>query len=310
MINQTRAAIIAIAVIIPLSSIAVLNSAQSLEFAESSKNESKIVVMASFFPLYEFAKEVGKDKVDVSLLVPQGVEPHDWEPSIQDLQRVLKADIVVINGMGFEKWIEDVEKVNSDLVIIDSSVGIRILNDYVNEHDDQHDLPAEDPHIWLNPLFAKIQVQNIANGLKKIDPSNVEFYNDNSENYIKKLDSLDLKIRNELSDCKKDFIVFHSAFTYFANEYGLNQHTILSSNEPHGEPTSKNLEKIIKLAKEMKISTIFTEEAVDQRTSQVIANELGGRVLTLSPLEVSNSNISYIEKMEENFANLKEVLCS
>lgn len=310
MINQTRAAIIAISVIIPLSSIAVLNSAQSLEFAGSSINEPKIVLMASFFPLYEFAKEVGKDKVDVSLLVPQGVEPHDWEPSIQDLQRVLKADIVVINGMGFEKWIEDVKKVNSDLVIIDSSVGIRILNDYVNEHDVQHNLPAGDSHIWLNPLFAKIQVQNIAKGLKKIDPSNAEFYNNNSENYIKKLDSLDLKIRNELSDCKKDFIVFHNAFTYFANEYNLNQYTILSSNEPHGEPTSKNLEKIIKLAKEMKISTIFTEEAVDQRTSQVIANELGGRVLTLSPLEVSNSNISYIEKMEENLANLKEVLCN
>jgi len=112
--NQTRAAIIAITLIIPLSTIAMWNSTRFQEFTETSVENQKIVALASFYPLYEFTKEVGKDKVDVSLLVPPGIEPHDWEPSIQDLQRIQQADIIIINGIGFENWFEDIEKLNSE----------------------------------------------------------------------------------------------------------------------------------------------------------------------------------------------------
>src|SRR3990172_5719147 len=256
------------------------NSTRFQEFTETSVENQKIVALASFYPLYEFTKEVGKDKVDVSLLVPPGIEPHDWEPSIQDLQRIQQADIIIINGID------------------------------IDEHEDSnYDSSLGDPHIWLNPSLAKIQVKNIADGLIKLDPDNSPYYHDNSENYIKKLDILDSKIRNELSNCSKDFVAFHNAFTYFAKEYGLNQHTIVS-NEPHSEPTSKTLEKIINLAKEMKIQVIFTEEGVDKRTAEVIAKELGGKALTLSPLEISETNTSYIEKMEANLVNLKEALCN
>jgi zinc transport system substrate-binding protein len=309
--NKTRAAIVAIALIIPLSTIAIWNSSQSLEFPETSVENQKIVALASFYPLYEFTKEVGKDKVDVSLIIPAGVEPHDWEPSIQDIRRMQQADIIIINGIGFENWLERIEKSNLELAIIDSSNGIKIIKEIDSDkHKDRnHDSSLGNPHIWLNPSLAKIQVKNIADGLIKLDPDNSLYYRDNSENYIKKLDILDSKIRDELSNCSKDFVAFHNAFIYFAKEYGLNQHTIVSSN-PHNEPTSKTLEEIINLAKEMKIQVIFTEEGVDKRTSEVIAKELGGKVLTLSPLEMSEPNTSYIEKMEANLVNLKEALCS
>lgn len=309
MFNQTNAAIIAIMIIIPLSTIAMWNSTRFQEFTETSVENQKIIALASFYPLYEFTKEVGNDKVDVSLLVPPGIEPHDWEPSIQDLKRIQQADIIIINGMGFEKWFEDIEKFNSKISVIDSSIGINVIKG-IDEHDTSHlDNSLTDPHIWLNPSMAKIQVKNIADGLIELDPDNRSYYQDNLENYIKKLDILDSKIRKELSNCSKDFIAFHNAFTYFAKEYGLNQHTIVS-NEPHGEPTSTTLEKIIKIAKEMKIKVIFTEEGVDRRTSEVIANELNGKALTLSPLEISETSSTYIEKMEVNLDNLKEALCN
>ena len=311
MFNQTRAAIIAIVLIIPLSTIAIWNSAQSIEFIETSLENQKVVALTSFYPLYEFTKEVGREKVDVLLLVPPGIEPHDWEPSIQDLQLIQQADIIIINGVGFENWFEDIEKLNLELAIIDSSNGINIIKEIdVNQHENNYfDVSLADPHIWLNPTLAKLQVKNIADGLIKLDPDNSVYYRDNSENYIKKLDTLDSKIRNELSNCNKDFVAFHNAFTYFAKEYGLNQHTIVS-NEPHSESTSKTLEKIISLAKEMKIQIIFTEEGIDKRTSEVIAKELGGKVLTLSPLEISETSTTYIEKMEVNLVNLKEALCN
>ena len=296
MINQTRIAIISIAVIIPLSSFAVLNSSQSMILDEPKINEQKVVAIASFFPLYEFTKEIGREKVDVTLLVPSGVEPHDWEPTIKDLQLMQQADVIIINGIGFENWIDNIGSINSDVKVVDTSIGISILE--------------SDPHIWLNPVMAQKQVENIVDSLSKVDPLNEKYYKQNGISYIKKLEELDNKISYELSSCKKDFIAFHDAFSYFANQYDLNQHTVLKSNEPHEEPTSKSLENIINLARDLDSNVIFTEEAVDKRTSQVIANEIGGKVLTLSPLEIGDSQTDYIKKMEENLLHLKEALCN
>lgn len=308
MFNQTKAAIIVIMIIIPLSIIAIWNSSRIEEFPINDIENHKLVALASFYPLFEFTKEIGKDKVNVSMLVPHGMEPHDWEPSIQDLKLIQSADIIIINGIGFENWIEDIIKINSEIKIIDTSSGINVTNKSDMDKDN-HVTTLADPHIWLSPVLAKIQVKNIEEGLKELDKENSQFYHDSSENYIQKLDTLDFKIKTELSNCTKNFIAFHNAFTYFATEYGLNQYTVVS-DEPHGEPTSKNIEKIINLAKELKIKVIFTEEGVDQRTAQVIAREINGKVLTLSPIEIGDKNSTYLEKMNENLANLKEALCN
>ena len=119
---------------------------------------------------------------------------------------------------------------------------------------------------------------------------------------------LDSKIRNELSNCNHDFIYFHNAFSYFADEYNLNQHTIISSINLHGEATAKTLEDVISTARELNIKVIFSEENVNTRTSEIIANEIGGKVLVLSPLEILSDD-TYISKMTDNLNNLKEALC-
>ncbi|MFB5597836.1 MAG: metal ABC transporter substrate-binding protein [Nitrosopumilaceae archaeon] len=299
--NQIRAAIVAIAVIIPLSGFAVWSSDNS-GFAETA-DTSKIVALTSFYPLYEFTSQVGQSNVDISLLVPAGVEPHDWEPTIHDIERMQQADLVIINGIGFENWIDNIDEINSRALIVDTSKGV----DIISSKDDEHSLG--DPHIWLNPVMAKIQVQNIANSLIKVDPENKNLYQENANSYISKLDALDATIKDELKECKTDFIAFHKAFSYFAIQYGLNQHTIVKTNDPLAEPTSKTLEEIIKQAKQFETDVIFTEEGVDTRTSQVIANELDGQVLVLSPLEVNEDDSNYFAKMEQNLSNLKEALC-
>jgi zinc transport system substrate-binding protein len=307
--KQTKSAIIAIAVIIPFSSFYVWNSEQSL--VSGSTNSSEISVIVSFYPLYDFTKEVGQDKVNVSLLVPPGIEPHDWEPTVNDLQKLHQADLIVINGIGFENWVDNIDTINSEVIIIDTSNGVAIMdNDLLEEDSDHNDRLIGDPHIWLNPLMAKTQISNIADALVSIDPVNEKFYRQNAKSYQEKLDVLDKKIKNELSSCKKDFIAFHGAFSYFAIEYGLNQHTITASNEPQAEPSSKTLENIINLAQKYDIDIIFTEEAVDTRTSQVIANEIDGKVLVLSPIEIMEENSNYLMKMENNLSNLKEALCN
>ena len=298
---QIKMAIIAIAVVIPLSSIAVYgtNSNQHVTITDNSK----LHVISSFNPLHEFSQEIGQDKVDVTLLVPIGVEPHDWEPTIKDVQQMQQSNLIIINGIGFENWVDSLDENNYQGTIVDTSVGI--LDDVLDEKNTDNSI---DSHIWLNPVYAKIQVQNIASAFSNADPENGKFYHANAEKYIEKLNLLDSRIRNELSGCNHDFIAFHDAFSYFADEYDLNQHTIIASNNSHGEVTAKTLENVISTSKKLNIKVIFSEENVSTKTSEIIANEMGGKVLILSPLEVA-SNGTYISKMTENLENLKEALC-
>ena len=303
--NQVKLAIISIIVIIPLISFVVFSS-DSIQFKKT--NESKLQVISSFYPLHEFSQNVGKEKVDAKLLVPVGIEPHDWEPTIKDVQKMQKSDLIIINGIGFENWVDKLYEMNYQGGVVDTSIGI------IKNMDEESSIPKEsydesgDPHIWLNPVFAKIQVQNIADAFSDSDPENRQYFQENAANYINELDLLDSKIRNELSGCNHDFIAFHDAFSYFADEYGLTQHTVISSYEPHAEPTAKTLENVINKAKQLNLKIIFTEETADPKTSQVIANEIGGKILVLSPLEISGDG-TYISKMTENLNHLKEALC-
>ena len=321
---QIKMAIIAIIVIIPLSSFAVYGTNSNPQV--TGIDSSKLQVISSFNALHEFSQIVGQEKVDAILLVPVGVEPHDWEPTVKDVQRMQKSDLIVINGIGFENWVDNLIENNYQGIIVDTSNGIKI-NPSEQQHDeqqhdeqqhdeqqhdeqqhDEHGHLEGDPHIWLNPVYAKIQVQNIANAFSNSDPKNSKFYNTNAKEYNKKLDLLDSKIQNELSNCNNDFIAFHDAFSYFADEYGLNQHTIIPTSNSHGEVTAKTLEKVILTAKKLNITVIFSEESASSKSSEIIANEIKGKVLILSPLEVV-SNGTYISKMTKNLENLKEALC-
>ena len=312
MSNQVKIAIIAIAIVIPITSYSVWASDSNLQF--QNQNESnKIQAISSFYPLYEFAQKIGQDRVDVKLLVPEGVEPHDWEPTIQDVQKMQKADLIIINGIGFEIWVDNLEEMNYQGIVVDTSNGIikkKIFEEpnISDKSETSHEHESGDPHIWLNPVLAKTQIQNIADSFSKIDPKNKSFYQTNAKNYKDELDLLNLKIKNDLSTCSIDFIAFHDAFSYFADEYDLNQHTIISSNNPHGEPTAKTLQNVINTARELNIKIIFTEDTIDPKVSEVIANEIGGKILVLSPLESSGKG-DYISRMTENLENLKEALC-
>lgn len=306
--TQTKLAIAAIAIIIPLTSVVVYGTNSNQQF--TNDNNSKLQVISSFNPLHEFSQIVGQEKVDAILLVPVGVEPHDWEPTIKDVQQMQKSDLIVINGIGFENWIDNLVENNYQGKIIDTSNGIVTIKSEKDndEYDEEHDHESGDPHIWLNPVYAKKQVQNISLAFSNADPENTEFYMTNAAKYNEKLDALDSKIKNELSNCNNDFIAFHDAFSYFADEYNLNQHTILATSNSHGEVTAKTLENVISKARELNIKVIFSEETVNTKTSQIIANEIGGKVLVLSPLEIVSDD-NYITKMTQNLKNLKEALC-
>jgi zinc transport system substrate-binding protein len=316
--SQIKLAIIAIAIVIPLASFAVTQPSFNSEISITENSKLQIITSATF--LNEFSQNIGKEMIDVTLLVPMGADPHDWEPTIRDRERLQKADVIIVNGIGYEHWIGSFDSNDNQGILVDTSNGISTLDS--KKHDDHakeddHDGHEEedknnhedlDPHIWLNPVYAQLQVKNIANALSNSDPTNKNYYQSNAAIYNKELDLLDSKIRTELSGCKTDFITFHNAFSYFSEEYGLTQHTIISSNDSHGEVTPQTLENIISTAKKYDIKVIFAEESSSTKTSQVIADEIGGKVLVLSPLEIV-SDETYVEKMTQNLNNLKDALC-
>jgi zinc transport system substrate-binding protein len=320
---QIKLAIIAIAIVIPLTSFAVTQPNFTSEISTTDNSKLQVVTSATF--LYEFTQNIGKEMVDVTLLVPMGADPHDWEPTIRDTERLQRSDVIIVNGIGYEHWIGSLELTGIAGILVDTSNGISTLDSAKHDeekhdeekhdeekHDEEkHDEEkhgALDPHIWLNPVNAQLQVKNIANALSNSDPMNKNHYQSNAEIYNQELNLLDAKIRTELSGCKTDFITFHDAFSYFSEEYDLTQHTIISSTDSHGEVTLQTLENIISLARELNIKIIFAEESASTKTSQVIADEIGGKVLVLSPLEIV-SDETYVEKMTQNLESLKEALC-
>ena len=316
MVAQSKIAILAIIVIIPLVSV-ILWSNENTENLEISEDELQVYV--SFYPLYETTQAIIGQKADVKILTPPNIDPHDFDPSIKIIQEMKTADLIILNGGGFESWISNIEFESDQL--LDSSNGISFLktksvdhheiSEEEHEEHEEHEVTS-DPHIWLNPNLVKIQAKNIAERLSKIDPENSKSYNENALQYIEKLELLDLQIREELSSCsKKDFITYHNAFSYFSNEYGLTQHTITKGVHDHSQPTAKSIEDIIHLAKKLDIRVIFTEDTSDIRISKVIADEIGGDVLILSPLATKNmENKNYFERTQENISNLKEALCN
>ena len=313
--SQIKLAIIAIAIVIPLASFAVTQPSFNSEISTTENSKLQVITSATF--LYEFSQNVGKEMIDVTLLVPMGADPHDWEPTIRDREKLQKADVIIVNGIGYEHWLGSFDSNDNQGILVDTSNGISTLDsekhdDHAkedgHEEEDKHNHGDLDPHIWLNPVYAQLQVKNIANALSNSDPTNKNYYQSNAAIYNKELDLLDSKIRTELSGCKTDFITFHNAFSYFSEEYGLTQHTIISSTDSHGEVTPKTLENIISLARDLDIKVIFAEESTSTKTSQVIADEIGGKVLVLSPLEIV-SDETYVEKMTQNLNNLKDALC-
>ncbi|HEY7227157.1 MAG TPA: zinc ABC transporter substrate-binding protein [Nitrososphaeraceae archaeon] len=262
----------------------------------------KLNVMPSFFPIGEFIKKVGGDRVESSLLIPKGVEPHDFEPTINQIQTADTADVLVYNGLGIDNWIAKINTANR----IDASEGINAT--YVDKRN-----MTLDPPVWLDPILAKKEAENIRDGFIRIDPTNKNFYINNTRIFLNELDNLDKAIRTQLESCKKkDFISFHNAFSYFAKRYELNQHSI--SSTPETEVTPQHLAEIINTAKSIHLNIIYSEELIDPRYASVVAQELpNGKVLVLSPIEgltkaEQASGIGYLDKMQENVKNLMEGL--
>ena len=233
----------------------------------------RIKVAATIAPLADLVKAVGGDRVDVTVVVPPGAEPHTFEPTPSLMVQLSQADLYVMNGAGLEFWMDQLLQSNEDLRIVDSSHGIQLL---------QEDGKETNPHIWLSLRNAAIQVENICSGLSDLDPDNRDYYIQNRDHYLQKLDSLDEQFNLSFSNVSTPvFIVHHPAWSYFARDYSLQQIPLL---EEEKEPGPRYLSQVIDLAREKNITTVFVEPQFNPKTAEVIAREMSARLISLDPL--------------------------
>jgi len=120
--SQIKLAIIAIVIVIPLASFAVTQPSFNSEISTTKNSKLQVITSATF--LYEFSQNIGKEMIDVTLLVPMGADPHDWEPTIRDREKLQKADVIIVNGIGYEHWLDSFDSNDNQGILVDTSNGI------------------------------------------------------------------------------------------------------------------------------------------------------------------------------------------
>lgn len=254
----------------------------------NSNNSSKIVIAASVLPQKEFIEKVGGDKVQVVIMVPPGADPHTYEPKASQLQQISHAQMYVQVGSGIEfemVWMDKIKSLNRNIVIINNSEGINLIANPENENNqpDNSEESESDPHVWVSPKNAEIMVENIYDGMVKIDPKNKEYYFINKENYLKQLRQLDKNITNELYSKKSSkLVVYHPSWGYFCRDYNLNQIAIEKNGK---DPTPREMMSLVNQIKKDNIKWIFVSPQYNARSAEVIASETGSKIVYINELD-------------------------
>jgi len=277
-----------------------------------SKNQKPTVALSTF-ALYDIAKNISQDSIDLVMILPLGVDAHSFEPTPKLMAEIIGSALVVYSGAGLEPWTSSFEFKSK---VIDMSKSVKLLEPR-DEHDSHahhdHGHSAVDPHYWLD-------IQNMITATKLMSvefinllPENTELYKINTQKYIGKLKSIDAKYKKLLSNCKKEtIIVNHNAFSYLSNNYGFNVEA-LSGLSPDAQPSAKNMVRLIEYVREHDVKTVFFESFVSDKAMKSIANEAKISVDVLQPLgnitaKEAAKNLSYEEIMLDNLEKISKAL--
>lgn len=268
----------------------------------------KLPVVASFYAMKEITQAIGGDKVDVRTLIPEGTEPHEFQPTTRSMKDLSRARVLVIQGLGMEPWAEEMVKAaeNKDLVQVVAAQQVQPIQNEEKEEIREHG--QYDPHAWLSPSCAQLEARAIADGLAKADPANRAYYEANADKFIARLQTLEDKYKEKFRQVhRKDFVTGHAAFAYVCRDFGLEQSSV-EGVFASGEPNARQLAALVEFCRERGVKTIFTEAAVSPKTSQSLAREVGAKVVPIHTLEGSEGEGDYLRQMEENLERIYESL--
>ncbi|MZQ75297.1 MAG: zinc ABC transporter solute-binding protein [Peptoclostridium sp.] len=278
---------------------------------DESVKSQKPVIVVSIPPQEEFVKAIAGENVEMVTIIPPGSSPETYQPSPRQMQLFSTASVYFAMGVPSEEAniLPKANELNPDAKVIrlDKEVANVYPELYISGHthedtdDEDSEKLSRDPHIWMSPKRVMVMVDVMERELSALNPENKELYSSNAKTYKEQLRQLDSSISEQLSKSgQKEFIIYHPSMGYFADDYGLKM--IAVENEGK-DATARQLQSIIDLAKEHNIKVIFHQSEIASAQSRTLADEIGGRVVEITPL-----SSDYIKSMEKIAATFKEVL--
>mgnify|MGYP003574949091 CR=1 FL=1 len=280
--------------------------------------EKQIRVVTTFLPGYCIAAHVAGSHARVENLLPGNVSLHDYQLSPGDLARFSRADVILINGLGMETFLDRAirnsgPETKTRIVTLTAGFHSELIHQHAQHraepgHDHAHD-HAHDPHVWLDPRLMARCVTNAVRAFQKADPANADAYAKNGATYIQKLHALDADLEKQLAPVKNlPFVTYHDAFRYFIRRYGLVLAGVVEQ-VPEIPPSARELSSLLKTIREKKVKALFTEPGERSRLAERIAEDAGIKLGVLDPLETGELYPeSYERGMRKNAAALLEGL--
>ncbi|AEG16927.1 ABC-type metal ion transporter, periplasmic subunit [Desulfofundulus kuznetsovii DSM 6115] len=276
--------------------------------------KEKIAVVATIYPLYDFARQVGGDRVEVTRLLPAGAEPHTWEPTPRDMAALTRAKVFIYNGAGMEPWVRRQLGMLEEkgVKVVEASRGLDLITASPEHRHERHEGEV-DPHVWLDPVLAQEMVKNIRDAFMAVDPDHASYYKSRAEEYIAGLQDLDREYREAVQSFKRrEIVTSHAAFGYLARRYGLRQVAVMGLS-PESEPDPARMREIVAFCRKHNVKYIFFETLVSPKISQALAREVGAQTLVLNPMgnitpEEESRGENYLSIMRHNLVNLKIAL--
>lgn len=281
---------------------------------EKPHDETKLQIVCTSFPAYDFAREIAGDSAELTLLIKPGSEVHSYEPTPKDMIRIQESDLFICNGGESEQWAETLitPKLNT-IYMMDCVDTVEESTDGIYNAEDGE--PELDEHVWTSPLNAIKISEEICNALCKLDTDNAEAYKTNFTAYKARLMALDREFRQVIKNSGKHTLVFADRFPmrYFALEYGLDCYAAFPGCSSETEPSAKTVAYLIDRVREDKIPAVLYMEFSNQKMADVICEDTGCRKLPFySAHSVSaeqfEQGVSYLDLMRINLNSLKEAL--
>ena len=300
--NQRRAGFRALFVVLLVFSAVGCGSAG----AGGGNDTGKVQVVATISVLQDLVKQVGGDRVEVSTIVPVGGSPETFQPRPSDAQRISDARVVFQNGMGLEKWLDDLVQSagGNKLTLVTLSDGLKPIGD--------SGAAAGNPHLWLDVSNAAIYVEKIRDALIEADPKGEAKYRANAREYLAELKKLDGYIKEQAQSIPKErrkLVTLHDAFPYFARAYGFDLVGVILQN-PDAEPSSRKVADLVRKVESERVPAVFTEPQFNAKLADTIASEAGVRVYELytDTLGGKKSAGSYEAMMRTNIDRIRRGL--
>ncbi|MGP1599553.1 MAG: metal ABC transporter solute-binding protein, Zn/Mn family [Dialister pneumosintes] len=289
-------------------SIALAFSGCGSQTPAKQDTTEKIKVVASFDAMKEITQAIGGNKVDVTTIIPEGIEPHDYELKTSDVQKLQEAKLFVYNGLGMEAWADKAIQTASADNLMSVALAEHVQPIELTDPEEIEEHGAYDPHAWLGLTSAKEEASAVKDALIKISPEDKEYFEKNYMAFADEIDKMQEEYMKKVANAtRKEIVTGHAAFGYLCRDLGISQESV-EDVFASGEPSAQKLAALTDFCKAHNVKVIFTEDLVSPAVSETLAKEAGAKAEAIHTIESAEDGMTYLARMKDNLNKIAEAL--